>query len=199
MADNGAHLAEEDPAAAFLAQQESEIAGIENDGEGFGALEGADDMQPSQTANYGKSGPATVNGDLFQESNGPTDSYAAIAQVDIQRQEPESLRKWKEEQKARLEALDSASKAAEAEWREKAKKELEDWHVHQNEQMEKNKANNRASEEAFLAETDGDSPGSEWERVARLCDFNPKTSKQAKDVSRMRSVLISLKQTPLVR
>uniref|UniRef100_A0A3B5LM64 Clathrin light chain n=1 Tax=Xiphophorus couchianus TaxID=32473 RepID=A0A3B5LM64_9TELE len=211
MADNGAHLAEEDPAAAFLAQQESEIAGIENDGEGFGALEGADDVPPSQTE------PATVNGDLFQESNGPTDSYAAIAQVDIQRQEPESLRKWKEEQKARLEALDSASKAAEAEWRDKAKKELEDWHVHQNEQMEKNKTNNRiadkafykqpnsdligfvASEEAFLAETDGDSPGSEWERVARLCDFNPKTSKQAKDVSRMRSVLISLKQTPLVR
>ncbi|XP_043983204.1 clathrin light chain B isoform X4 [Gambusia affinis] len=218
MADNGAHLTEEDPAAAFLAQQESEIAGIENDGEGFGALEGADDVQPSQTANYDfEEEPATVNGDLFQESNGPTDSYAAIAQVDIQRQEPESLRKWKEEQKARLEALDSASKAAEAEWREKAKKELEDWHVHQNEQMEKNKANNRiadkafykqpnsdvigfvASEEAFLAETDGDSPGSEWERVARLCDFNPKTSKQAKDVSRMRSVLISLKQTPLVR
>ncbi|XP_033489206.1 clathrin light chain B isoform X2 [Epinephelus lanceolatus] len=212
MADNGAHPTEEDPAAAFLAQQESEIAGIENDGdgEGFGALEGAENEQLSQPApdNYDgfEEEPATVNGDLFQESNGPTDNYAAIAQVDIQRQEPESLRKWREEQKTRLEALDSASKAAEAEWREKAKKELEDWHVHQNEQMEKNKANNRlcpslarASEEAFLAESDGDSPGSEWERVARLCDFNPKTNKQAKDVSRMRSVLISLKQTPLVR
>uniref|UniRef100_A0A3B4ESZ2 Clathrin light chain n=1 Tax=Pundamilia nyererei TaxID=303518 RepID=A0A3B4ESZ2_9CICH len=185
MADNGAHPTEEDPAAAFLAQQENEIAGIENDGDAFGILEGA--------------GPATLNGDLFQESNGPTDSYAAIAQVDIQRQEPESLRKWREEQKARLEALDSASKAAEEEWRVKAKKELEDWHVHQSEQMEKNKTNNRASEEAFLAETDSNSPGSEWERVARLCDFNPKTNKQAKDVSRMRSVLISLKQTPLVR
>ncbi|XP_012720109.1 clathrin light chain B isoform X2 [Fundulus heteroclitus] len=216
MADNGAHLAEEDPAAAFLAQQENEIAGIENDGDGLGALEGADDMQPSPTASYEE--PATVNGDLFQEeANGPTDGYAAIAQVDVQRQEPESLRKWREEQKARLEALDSASKAAEAEWKEKAKKELEDWHVHQVEQMEKNKANNRiadkafykqpnsdvigfvSSEEAFLAESDGDSPGTEWERVARLCDFNPKTSKQAKDVSRMRSVLISLKQTPLVR
>ncbi|XP_041846273.1 clathrin light chain B isoform X4 [Melanotaenia boesemani] len=203
MADNGTHPTEEDPAAAFLAQQESEIAGIENDGEGFGALEGADDLQPShpQTANYDLFGeePTAMNGDMFQESNGPTDNYAAIAQVDIQRQEPESLRKWREEQKTRLEALDSASKAAEVEWREKAKKELEDWHVHQNEQMEKNKANNRSSEEAFLAETDGDSPGSEWERVARLCDFNPKTNKQAKDVSRMRSVLISLKQTPLVR
>lgn len=208
MADNGAHPAEEDPAAAFLAQQESEIAGIENDGEGFGALEEAEVQQPQPAANYDGFGdePATVNGDMFQESNGPTDNYAAIAQVDIQRQEPESLRKWREEQKTRLEALDSASKAAEAEWREKAKKELEDWHVHQSEQMEKNKANNRlcpslarASEEAFLAETDGDSPGSEWERVARLCDFNPKTNKQPKDVSRMRSVLISLKQTPLVR
>lgn len=32
--------AEEDPAAAFLAQQESEIAGIEND-EGFGAPAGS--------------------------------------------------------------------------------------------------------------------------------------------------------------
>ncbi|KAM6923819.1 clathrin light chain B [Xenentodon cancila] len=228
MADNGAHPTEEDPAAAFLAQQESEIAGIENDGDGFGAADGAPGLQPppTQTSSYDGFDEelATVNGDIFQESNGPTDNYAAIAQVDIQRQEPESLRKWREEQKTRLEALDSASKAAEAEWREKAKKELEDWHVHQNEQMEKNKANNRlcpslarvadkafykqpnseligfvASEEAFLAETDGDSPGSEWERVARLCDFNPKTNKQAKDVSRMRSVLISLKQSPLVR
>ncbi len=56
MADNGAHPAEEDPAAAFLAQQESEIAGIENDGDGFGALEGADGEQSSspQPANYGK-------------------------------------------------------------------------------------------------------------------------------------------------
>ncbi|XP_077434150.1 clathrin light chain B isoform X2 [Vanacampus margaritifer] len=204
MADNGAHPTEEDPAAAFLAQQESEIAGIENDDEGFGVLDEAESQEPPvvlQTSNYDPFGeePATVNGDLFQESNGPTDNYAAIAQVDVQRQEPESLRKWREEQKVRLEALDSASKAAEVEWREKAKKELEDWHVHQSDQMEKNKANNRASEESFLAESDGDCPASAWERVAHLCDFNPKTNKQAKDVSRMRSVLISLKQTPLVR
>lgn len=42
---------------------------------------------------------------IHKESNGPTDNYAAIAQVDIQRQEPESLRKWREEQKTRLEVL----------------------------------------------------------------------------------------------
>lgn len=56
MANNGVHQAEEDPAAAFLAQQESEIAGIENDEEGFGALEGADDPSHQQTVNYGKFG-----------------------------------------------------------------------------------------------------------------------------------------------
>lgn len=58
MANNGVHQAEEDPAAAFLAQQESEIAGIENDGEGFGALEGADspELFHPQTVNYGQSG-----------------------------------------------------------------------------------------------------------------------------------------------
>lgn len=203
--DNGVH-AEEDPAAAFLAQQENEIAVIENDSAGFGGALEDDGPPPADTytsafigGDFGGAPATAVNGDMFQDTNGTTDGYSAIAQVDMQRQEPESLRKWREEQKSRLEELDSASKAAEAVWRDKARKELEDWHVHQNEQMEKNKANNKASEEAFLKECDDDSPGTEWEKVARLCDFNPKTSRQTKDVSRMRSVLISLKQTPLVR
>ncbi|XP_074011640.1 clathrin light chain B isoform X3 [Numenius arquata] len=175
--------AEEDPAAAFLAQQESEIAVIEND-EGFG----------------------------------PTDGESAAAPAG-QAAPPEP---------------DAASKVTEQEWREKAKKDLEEWNLRQNEQMEKNRANNRiadkafyqqpdadvigyvvsfervlpvttlqclcrASEEAFLKESKEETPGSEWEKVAQLCDFNPKSSKQSKDVSRMRSVLISLKQTPLSR
>ncbi|XP_038042373.2 clathrin light chain B isoform X2 [Anas acuta] len=195
--------AEEDPAAAFLAQQESEIAGIENDEafgptDGEGASAGPGQAAPQEPAGF-QNGGATVNGDVFQESNGPTDAYAAIAKADRLTQEPESIRKWREEQKKRLEELDAASKVTEQEWREKAKKDLEEWNLRQNEQMEKNRANNRASEEAFLKESKEESPGSEWEKVAQLCDFNPKSSKQSKDVSRMRSVLISLKQTPLSR
>uniref|UniRef100_G3S628 Clathrin light chain n=1 Tax=Gorilla gorilla gorilla TaxID=9595 RepID=G3S628_GORGO len=155
--------AEEDPAAAFLAQQESEIAGIEND-EGFGAPAGshAAPAQPGPTSGAGSEDMGTtVNGDVFQEANGPADGYAAIAQADRLTQEPESIRKWREEQRKRLQEL--------------------------------------ASEEAFVKESKEETPGTEWEKVAQLCDFNPKSSKQCKDVSRLRSVLMSLKQTPLSR
>ncbi|XP_066895793.1 clathrin light chain A isoform X6 [Kogia breviceps] len=239
---------EEDPAAAFLAQQESEIAGIEND-EAFAILDGgAPGPQPhgeppggpgvkilccprllecADTHHTGLLGlywrtpvkclhtepdavDGIMNGEYYQESNGPTDSYAAISQVDRLQSEPESIRKWREEQTERLEALDANSRKQEAEWKEKAIKELDEWYARQDEQLQKTKANNstninhpcysleQAAEEAFVNDIEESSPGTEWERVARLCDFNPKSSKQAKDVSRMRSVLISLKQAPLV-
>ncbi|XP_037102921.1 clathrin light chain A isoform X3 [Syngnathus acus] len=184
---------DEDPAAAFLAQQESEIAGIEND-EGFSILDSGD--VPSSLAD---SNDGAVNGEFHGESNGPSDAYAAISNADRLQAEPESLRKWREEQRERLEMLDDNSRKQESEWKTKAKVELEEWHSRQNEQLEKTKANNRAAEEAMISDMDENNPGTEWERVARLCDFNPKSSKQAKDVSRMRSVLISLKQSPLVR
>ncbi|KAM3838353.1 clathrin light chain A isoform 2-T2 [Diretmus argenteus] len=150
---------DEDPAAAFLAQQESEIAGIEND-EGFSILDGGDV-------------PAALEDAIGRP--------------------------------------DANSRKQESEWKDKAKVELEEWHTRQDEQLEKTKVNNsthinhpcyrldQAAEEAMISDLDENNPGTEWERVARLCDFNPKSSKQAKDVSRMRSVLISLKQSPLVR
>ncbi|NXX47741.1 CLCA protein, partial [Tricholaema leucomelas] len=200
-ADNGAvDGAEEDPAAAFLAQQENEIAGIEND-EGYSILESGEVPAALQVPEGVDSGAVdgVVNGDVYQESNGPTDSYAAISQVDRLQSEPESIRKWREEQKDRLEQLDANSRKQEAEWKEKAIKELEEWYARQDENLQKTKASNRAAEEAFVNDAEDIFPGTEWERVAQLCDFNPKSSKQAKDVSRMRSVLISLKQAPLVR
>lgn len=55
---------------------------------------------------------------------------------------------------------------------------------------------NRKAEEQFVKERDQTNPGSEWERVSKLCDFNPKVAKGNKDVSRMRSSLLHLKQNP---
>ncbi|XP_014050791.1 clathrin light chain A isoform X2 [Salmo salar] len=210
---------DEDPAAAFLAQQESEIAGIEND-EGFSILDSGEvptSLDNNLTGDANDAVDGVVNGDFHEESNGPSDAYSAISSADRLQAEPESLRKWREEQRERLEVLDANSRKQESEWKDKAKVELEEWHTRQDEQLEKTKVNNRvldedfykqpfsdligyvAAEEAMLSDMDENNPGTEWERVARLCDFNPKSSKQAKDVSRMRSVLISLKQAPLVR
>lgn len=56
----------------------------------------------------------------------------------------------------------------------------------------------RQAEEVFVEERDSEAPGHEWERVARLCDFNPKNNKNTKDVSRMRSMFLQLKQSPPV-
>uniref|UniRef100_A0A8V0YCH8 Clathrin light chain n=1 Tax=Gallus gallus TaxID=9031 RepID=A0A8V0YCH8_CHICK len=198
-AGNGAtDGAEEDPAAAFLAQQENEIAGIEND-EGYGILESGDVPEALQAADGFDSGAVdgVMNGVVYQESNGPTDCYAAISQVDRLQSEPESIRKWREEQKERLEQLDANSRKQEAEWKEKAIKELEEWYARQDEKLQKTKASNRvadeafykqpfadvigyvAAEEAFVSDAEDVFPGTEWERVAQLCDFNPKSSKQA--------------------
>ena len=58
---------------------------------------------------------------------------------------------------------------------------------------------NRESEAAFVADRDQTQPGEEWEKICRLCEFNPKNSKNTKDISRMRQILLQLKQTPLVR
>ena len=56
------------------------------------------------------------------------------------------------------------------------------------------------SEHSKEAEASGlQNDGHEWERVSKLCEFNTKFIKGAKDVSRMRGLLLQLKQQPLIR
>ncbi|MEE6458881.1 hypothetical protein FKM82_000455 [Ascaphus truei] len=132
--------ADEDPAAAFLAQQESEIAGIEND-EGFSILDSGELPSSLQQPGDGAA-DGIMNGDFYQEINGPTEGYAAISHADRLQAEPESIRKWREEQRDRLQMLDSNSVKQESEWKDKAAKELEEWYSRQDELLQKTKANN---------------------------------------------------------
>ncbi|XP_038648833.1 clathrin light chain A-like isoform X2 [Scyliorhinus canicula] len=203
--------AQEDPAALFLHQHQDELEGLEKEEEGMLQTEDGD-IQGESPAEVTDELDG-VNGELCQEID--ADAYSAISQADQLHQEPESIRKWREEQITHLAELDANSREAELEWREKAKKELEDWYIQQAEQLEEMKSNNRILDEAFykqpfadvigyvaaeasdVSETQEVVGGSEWEHVLHLCDFNPKTSKVSKDVSRMRSVLISLSQVPL--
>ncbi|XP_052684727.1 clathrin light chain A-like isoform X1 [Crassostrea angulata] len=197
---------EEDPAAAFLAREQSELAGLEDDnvpqdnggGEQFDMF---DDGEPQMM----NGAPDFMGENQFEESqsNGPSDAYSAISSVDKERAEPEKLRIWREEQKMRLEKKDAEEAQKKEAWREAAKKELDDWYKHHNEQVQKtretNRKHNMTAEEAFKKDRDTTQPGGEWEKICRICEFNPKNSKNTKDVSRLRSILLQLKQTPLVR
>lgn len=55
----------------------------------------------------------------------------------------------------------------------------------------------RTAEKQFVAEDNEMEPGTEWERIAKLCDFNPKAKQGSKDVSRMRSIILQMKQSPV--
>jgi len=121
--------------------------------------------------------------------------YAAMREAS----EPESIRKWKEEQAEEIAARDADSEVQKEEWKAAAKQELEDWYARQNDVLDKNKAGNREAQEDFLKEQSESKPGQQWEKICKLCDFNPKSNRNSKDTSRMRGLFLQLKQTPLVR
>lgn len=207
MSDFNAFESAADPAADFLAQEAAELAKIEN--------AGSDDSGPTQAPNAdpfeafeSENKPAQADPFQMEQMASATeeissDPYASVSGVDAMANEPEKITRWREEQKLRLETKDAEEDQKKAEWKELAKKELEDWYKQREEQLTKTIANNKVNDKATLAElaalreksdTDG-----EWERIHKLCDFNPKANKNTKDVSRMRSILLQLKQTPLVR
>lgn len=70
-------------------------------------------------------------------------SIIEIANPPPVREEPEKIKKWREEQKARLEEKDREEEKKKLELREEAKKELEDWYKHHEESISKTKASNR--------------------------------------------------------
>jgi len=123
--------------------------------------------------------------------------FAAISLADKQRAEPEGIRLWREEQAKQLKIKDEESEKRADEWREQARKELEEWYRHREEQLAKTRVNNKDHEAILVQEREETTPGHEWERICRLCEFNPKHTGNKKDVARMRSILLQLKQTPL--
>jgi len=164
---------EVDPAAEFLAREQNNLAGLE------------DDIKPVIT-----------NGipELGEGSPSPPTVHSVFPEVP--REEPEKIKRWREEQKKRLEKKDEEEEVKKIELREGAKKELDEWYSNHEEQVAKNRKANRSAEKELVADTEPIEPGTEWERIAKLCDFNPKGSKHHKDISRMRSIILQVKQTP---
>lgn len=221
--DDFTAAAEVDPAAEFLAREQDQLAGLEDE-----LLNGVQpnemDVQPIQDGfmtdafdgqanvfeghvngdalNFGDQpdafGSAVVDG--FSAAPAPVvESTPAPAPVySLPKEEPEKIRKWREEQKLRLEKKDEEEEKKKQEMKENARKELEEWYRHHKEAIEKTRAANRNAEKELVAQPTEMEPGQEWERIAKLCDFNPKASRNSKDVSRMRSIILQLKQSPPV-
>jgi hypothetical protein len=206
-----------DPAAEFLAREQNNLAGLEDDikpvitngipdkesfPSGDGELDSGFEMvnhsyDPSSLANNGHEG-------LFDDDNNdelggsPSPPTVQTSVFDTPREEPEKIKRWREEQKRRLEQKDEEEEKKKIEMRDAARKELEEWYTNHEEQVAKNRKANRSAEKELVADTEPIEPGTEWERIAKLCDFNPKGSKHHKDISRMRSIILQVKQTPPV-
>jgi len=198
---------EVDPAAQFLAQEQEDLGGL---GEDLGFTSQPPVQEVNATAQAGD-----TSGDFFMvdkepeveastkeivqdepTQDGSMDNLSRdVSNIGI-KEEPESIKKWKAEQVTKLKLKDEEEEKNKSELKKQALKELEDWYAHYNVQLEKTKEDNRSAQESFVSEVNDIQPGTEWERVAKQCDFNAKTSRNTKDVSRMRSILLQLKQNP---
>ncbi|XP_013787181.1 clathrin light chain-like isoform X2 [Limulus polyphemus] len=204
---------EDDPAAEFLAREQDELAGLEDDVNfESSTLTTAESEAHQVTADYQNDNDFMGDGETdmfaFGENNEPlqmngtqepTPTLSSSAKP-VVREEPEKICKWREEHQKMLERKDEEERLKKEEMHHTAVRELEEWYARYYEQIEKAKLNNRNAEKEYIDEEDTQRPGGpEWERIARMCDFNPKTSRGTKDTSRMRSIILQLKQMPLVR
>lgn len=198
---------EVDPAAEFLAQEKSILGDLEaeiNAGSSVGktpalvddaGLLGGDINE----LNAGSSGGLESSTGSFEMIGGDNNDINPISGPPPSRVEPEKIRKWREEQQQRLEEKDQEEERKKEELRAQAKKELEDWLRQTEDSIAKTKSAARSAEKQAAALENGGpmEPGTEWERIAKLCDFNPKVNKSGKDISRMRSIYLHLKQNPI--
>jgi len=191
---------EVDPAAEFLAKEQEELGDIGEDlglnSAGEQLVEGGEPIQAFKEE----------EAEIPVAATGP--NYAVFGSEEVQgltggmsgmtmREEPECIKKWKLEQEEMLKKKDADEEQKKEELRVKAAQELADWYKQYEEQLAKTRKANKEQEAATVVpEVNGIVPGQEWERVSKHCDFSAKAPGHTKDVSRMRSILLQLKQSP---
>jgi len=194
-----------DPASEFLEREKEELGDVLGQDD-FVAVSASDDAaateEPAPAVVPEVAAPAAADIGLMASQMDQMRVSPNLSSVP--RIEPETIRVWREENAKRLAEKDAKEEEMLNELKEQAKKELSDWYKHYKEQVEKTKSFNRESEMEFVAEVNDIKPGTEWERVNKLVDFsNSKHSKNsgagagsAKDTSRMKSIMLQLKQNP---
>ncbi|UJR21868.1 hypothetical protein I4U23_024941 [Adineta vaga] len=198
--NNSYNFNDEDPAAEFLQREKLELGDITGDGDNLNSSNDPFNTQPSNNnlrTNGTHSPMMNSDGNASPiPSNGS--QYQALTELN----EPETIRKWREEFAARIEKKDTEEEIKRKEMREQAKKELDDFHKQRIEQLDRtkgqNRTNNRTFEDDLLNNGKNSSTSNgkvnDWDKITSLCEFNPKTNRSQKDLTRYRSVLLQLKQ-----
>lgn len=113
---------------------------------------------------------------------------------------PEKIRLWEEQHAQMLEEKDHQEKLAIENLREMGKSELDIFYKTNQSNLEKTKANNRLNDsnisENEIPVSTNNSDNDEWKSIYELCDFN-RTFRHNRDQSRMKNILLQLKQRPL--
>jgi len=188
-----------DPASEFLEREKEELGDVLGQDD-FVAVQNPD-LEAAAAAATPAEVPvaAAIPADMGLLSGGMEEmrvSPRTVSPMAMPRIEPETIRVWRQENEKRLAEKDAKEEEMLNQLREQAKKELSDWYKHYKEQVEKTKSINRESELEFVAEVNDIKPGTEWERVNKLVDFNSKHAKNTKDTTRMKSIMLQLKQSP---
>merc|ERR1711871_1379176 len=113
--------------------------------------------------------------------------------------EVNKLTEWEAAWNVELEQKNAEAEALVATNRSRAKEELEQFNVEREKSKEAKQEKNRALEATMQEQMDADLDSANgWERVVKLIDCDNKSEKDGRsDLSRMRSILVQLKNEPL--
>lgn len=117
-------------------------------------------------------------------------------------EEPEAIRRWREEQEEDVARREAAAERKKAETVSKAEQDIDNFYAEYNKKKEKNIAKNKEAEAAFKERRQAElAEGTTWSRVTKLLDLQNSQSKTiarsgpgASDLTRMKEILLSLRR-----
>ncbi|KAI0338364.1 hypothetical protein BDW22DRAFT_1362976 [Trametopsis cervina] len=156
---------------------------------------------PSQQPPQFSSAPSFGATPTFAPRPQPS-AFTPILNHQIEEEEPQVIKDWREKQAAEIKARDEASKAKREEAIAKAEKAIDHFYEEYAQKKERNIRENKEHEEEFVnGLTDSLSTGTTWERICTLIELQNSQSKTiarsgagTTDLSRFKEVLLRLKR-----
>jgi len=154
--------------------------------------------EPPQGVDVLSAGTPTSYMDPFQGVPIPADANPTGTSVKAI-PEMTKLREWEDNHERQLEEFARSEEEKKRQQRQAASDEVRQWYEERSAATKKRLESNRADADVIAkAKDDGPkSSGNPWEQVADLIDLSARVSDDARDTSRMRSLLIQLKASPV--